>query len=55
MDLMSFETPTQTDERVWNNMLRQDAFTNGDINSTDPAARSKAISKAVDTVLTEFE
>lgn len=54
MAFMSFETPAQADERAWQNMLRQEAFTTWDINSTDPVLRKKAVSNAVDTVLAEF-
>lgn len=55
MDLMSFETPAQKDERERNNRLRQQEYTEGNINSTDPAIRRRAVTNAVDRVLAEFE
>ena len=55
MQLMSYETPAQQDERAWNNYIREIEYTEWNINSSDPATRKKAVSNAVDTVLKEFE
>lgn len=54
MNLMSFETPQQQDERQWNNFIRQQEYQEWNIYSNDPATRRKAVSNAVDNVLKEF-
>jgi hypothetical protein len=55
MELMNYETPAQQDERAWNNYIRQQEYTDGNIYSSDPATKTKAIKTAVDSVLAEFE
>ena len=55
MQVMSYETPKQQDDRAWNNMIRKQDYLEGNINSPDPAIRKKAIGTAVDWVLKEFE
>lgn len=54
MNLMSYETPDQQEERAWNNFIRQQEYVDGNIYSNDPATRKKAVTKAVESVLTEF-
>lgn len=55
MQLMSYETPKQQDERAWNKFIRQQEYTDWNIYSNDPKTRQKAVEKAVDRVLTEFQ
>lgn len=55
MQLMSYETPKQQDERAWNNFIRQQEYVDGNIYSTDPKTRQRAVEKAVDRVLSEFQ
>jgi hypothetical protein len=55
MNLMSYETPAQQDERAWNTFIRQQEYTDGNIYSSDPKTRLKAIEKAVDNTLKEFD
>jgi hypothetical protein len=45
MDLMNYETPEQKQEREWNYWVRQQEYTNGDINSKDYSTRYKAALK----------
>lgn len=54
MNLMSYETPDQQEEREWNKFIRQQEYTDWNIYSNDPATRKKAVTKAVENVLTEF-
>lgn len=55
MQLMSYETPQQKDDREWAKFIKQQDYVNGNINSSDPSARKKAVEKAVDGVLAEFD
>ncbi len=55
MNLMSYQTPEQQDERERNKFIRQEEYTNWNIYSSDPATRRKAVEKAVDNVLKEFD
>ncbi len=55
MQLMSYETPAQQDERAWNNFIRQQEYADWNIYSTDPKTRQRAVEKAVDRVLAEFQ
>lgn len=48
MDLMSYQTPQQKEDAAWNQFIKQQDYTNGNINSTDPTIRRKAVEKAVD-------
>lgn len=55
MNLMSYQTPEQQDERERDKFIRQEEYTNWNIYSSDPATRRKAVEKAVDNVLKEFD
>jgi hypothetical protein len=55
MELMNYETNEEKDNREWNKFIRQQEYQDGNIFSSDPATRRKAVSNAVDRVLTEFE
>lgn len=55
MNLMNFETNAQRDEREWNNFIRQQEYADWNIYSTDPKTRQRAVEKAVDRVLAEFQ
>ena len=55
MDLMSFETPQQAQEREWNYWVRQQEYQNGDINSKDYSTRYKAALKSVQNLLSQYE
>lgn len=55
MELQNYETNEQADEREWNKFIRQQEYQDGNIYSSDPATRRKAIEKSVDRVLAEFE
>lgn len=54
MDLMSYQTPQQQEESAWNRFIKEQDYMNGNINSTDPTIRRRAVEKAVDGVLSEF-
>lgn len=54
MQLMSYETPQQKDDREWAKFIREQEYATGNIESSDPATRKKAIENAVDGVLAEF-
>lgn len=54
MDLMSFETPQQQQERQWEFWLRQQEYQDGNINSKDPAVQLKAIQNSVDSLLENY-
>ena len=55
MNLMNFETNEQQDERAWNKFIRQQEYADWNIYSTDPKTRQRAVEKAVDRVLAEFQ
>lgn len=55
MDLMSFETPAQQQEREWNYRVKQQEYQNGDINSKDYSTRYKAALKWVENLLSQYE
>ena len=55
MELQNYETNEQADERERNKFIRQQEYQDGNIYSSDPATRRKAIEKSVDRVLAEFE
>jgi len=54
MDLMSFETPQQQQERQWEFWLKQQEYQDGNINSKDPAVQLKAIQNSVDSLLQNY-
>jgi hypothetical protein len=54
MDLMNYETPEQKQEREWNYWVRQQEYTNGDINSKDYSTRYKAALKSVQNLLAQY-
>jgi hypothetical protein len=54
MDLMNYETPQQKQEREWNYWVRQQEYTNGDINSKDYSTRYKAALKSVENLLKQY-
>lgn len=54
MDLMSFETPQQQQERQWEFWVRQQEYQDGNINSKDPAVQLKAIQNSVDDLLKNY-
>ena len=54
MDLMSFETPQQKQDREWNYWLMQQEYKDGNINSKDPAVQLKAIQNSVDSLLENY-
>lgn len=55
MDLMNFETNEQKAEREWNYWVKQQQYTNGDINSKDYSTRYKAALKSVENLLSQYE
>ena len=55
MDLMSFETPQQAQEREWNYWVRQQEYTNWNINSKDYSTRYKAALNSVQNLLSQYE
>ena len=55
MDLLSFETPEQQQERQWEFWVRQQEYTNWDINSKDYSTRYKAALKSVENLLAQYE
>jgi len=54
MDLMNYETPQQKQEREWNYWVRQQEYTNWDINSKDYSTRYKAALKSVENLLKQY-
>lgn len=54
MDLMSFETPEQAQEREWNYRVKQQEYANGDINSKDYSSRFKAALNSVQNLLSQY-
>ena len=55
MDLMSFETPQQAQERQWNYRVKQQEYTNGNINSSDYQTRYKAALSSVQNLLSQYQ
>ena len=55
MDLMSFETPQQAQEREWDYWVKQQEYQNGDINSSDYATRYKAALNSVKDLLNQYD
>ena len=55
MDLMNYETPQQQQEREWNYWVRQQEYTNWDINSKDYSTRYKAALKSVQNLLSQYQ
>ena len=55
IDLMSFETPEQAQEREWNYWVKQQEYTNWNINSKDYQTRYKAALKSVQNLLSQYE
>jgi hypothetical protein len=51
---MSYETPEQKQEREWNYWVKQQEYTNGDINSKDYSTRYKAALKSVQNLLAQY-
>ena len=54
MDLMSFETPQQAQERQRNYWVMQQEYTNWDVNSSNPTVQLKGIQKSVDELLANY-
>lgn len=54
MDLMSYETPEQKQEREWNYWVKQQEYQNWDINSKDYSTRYKAALKSVENLLAQY-
>ena len=54
MDLMSFETPQQAQERQWNYWVMQQEYANWDVNSSNPTVQLKGIQKSVDELLANY-
>ena len=55
MDLMSFETPQQAQEREWNYWVKQQEYQNWNINSKDYQTRYKAALNSVQNLLSQYE
>ena len=55
MDLMSFETPQQKQDREWDYRVKQQEYTNGNINSKDYQTRYKAALNSVQNLLSQYE
>ena len=55
MDLMSFETPQQQSEREWEYRVKQQEYTNWNINSKDYSTRYKAALNSVQNLLSQYE
>jgi len=55
MDMMSFETPQQAQEREWNYWVMQQEYANWNINSKDKTTRHKAALKSVENLLAQYE
>jgi hypothetical protein len=54
MDLMTYETPQQKQEREWNYWVKQQEYQNWDINSKDYSTRYKAALKWVENLLSQY-
>ena len=55
MDLMSFETPQQKQDREWNYWVKQQEYANGNINSKDYNTRYNAALNSVQNLLSQYE
>lgn len=55
MDLINFETNEEADERAWKNWTRQIDYQYGNIDSTDPVARRKAVENSVNEILNQYD
>jgi nicotinamide riboside kinase len=55
MDLMSFETPQQKQDREWDYWVKQQEYQNGNINSKDYQTRYKAALTSVQNLLSQYE
>ena len=55
MDLMNFETNEQKAQREWDYRVKQQEYTNGNINSKDYDTRYKAALKSVQNLLSQYE
>ena len=55
LDLMSFETPQQAQDREWQYRVKQQEYANGNINSTDYQTRYKAALTSVQNLLSQYE
>ena len=55
MDLMNFETNEQKQQREWDYWVKQQEYTNGNINSKDYDTRYKAALKSVQNLLSQYE
>lgn len=55
IDLMSFETPQQKQDREWNYRVKQQEYANGNINSKDYNTRYKAALNSVQNLLSQYE
>ena len=51
---MSFETPEQKSAREWDYWVKQQEYTNGDINSKDYNTRYKAALNSVNNLLSQY-
>ena len=54
LDLMNFETNDQKAEREWNYWVKQQEYTNWNINSSDYQTRYKAAIKSVENLLAQY-
>lgn len=55
MDLMNFETNEQKAQREWDYWVKQQEYTNGNINSSNYQTRYKAALKSVENLLSNYE
>jgi len=55
MDLMNFETNEQKAQREWDYWVKQQEYTNWNINSSDYQTRYKAALKSVQNLLSQYE
>ena len=55
MDLMNFETNEQKAQREWDYWVKQQEYTNGNINSSDYQTRYKAALTSVQNLLSQYE
>jgi nicotinamide riboside kinase len=55
MDLMNFETNEQKQQREWDYWVKQQEYTNGNIDSKDYSTRYKAALKSVQNLLAKYD
>ena len=55
MDLMNFETNEQKQQREWDFWVKQQEYTNWNINSSDYQTRYKAALKSVENLLSQYQ